>query len=308
MMRGWILFFLCQGLPVDFLWAQGRDSSLFTYPIELDEVVIEARSSGWDLETFMARVQQDTSFYKAFKTLRLIPHRADHAFWVWDEDGKPRASFQGKTRQHRQAGCRTMDWIHRESEGDFFRPNGKYRYYTASLYAYLFFTEGKVCGEDDLVAGALEDRGQGRVERHKYQLKQILFNPGSRSASLPFLGEKTRLFDPPWAGYYDFSLKADSVDGISSYVFSAKVKPEHSDKVVYQELVTWFDRKEYAILKRNYHIRYQTLVYDFDVRIAVDMTHWQGRRLPASMYYEGNWHMFGRKRERVRFRTQIHYD
>lgn len=307
-MRSFLTLIFVSSLMAGTVLGQGRDSSLFAYPIQLDEVVIRARSSGWDLDAFMDRVRQDTSFFKAFKTMRLHPHLAEHHFLVLDEQGNAQARFHARTRQHRKEGCRTMEWLHREVEGDFFKSNGNYRYYTASLYAYLFYTEGKVCGEDDLVAESMEERGRGRVERHKYQLKQLLFNPGSRSASLPFVGDRTRLFDPPLAEYYDFSLQADSSGGRPALVFSARVKPGREDKVVYQELVTWFDRGDYSILKRDYHIRYETLVYDFNVRIKVDMTRWRGITLPASLHYEGNWHLFPRKRERVRFQAQIRYD
>src|SRR5690606_25287441 len=125
---------------------------------------------------------------KAFKTLRLVPYEADHSFRVLDRSQKPIATYRARTRQRRSRDCRTMDWLDQQVNGKFFKSNGDYRYYTASLYAYLFFTEGRICGEDDLVASGMEERGKGRIEKHKYQLKQLMFNPGSRSVSLPLLG------------------------------------------------------------------------------------------------------------------------
>ena len=67
-MRPFLTLIFVSSLMAGTVLGQGRDSSLFAYPIQLDEVVIRARSSGWDLDAFMDRVRQDTSFFKAFKT------------------------------------------------------------------------------------------------------------------------------------------------------------------------------------------------------------------------------------------------
>lgn len=299
-----------------FLWllytgtaaAQVRDSSLFAYPIQLDELVVRAQSSGWDLDGFIRRVKEDTSFYKAFKTLRLVPYEASHDFQVRNQAGQPIARYEARTRQYRQDGCRSMEWLDQQVQGKFFKSNGDYRYYTASLYDHLFFTEGRVCGEDNLVGPETEPKGKGRMEKHKDQLKQIMFNPGSRTASIPFLGDRTRLFEAPLADYYDYSLRVVLFEGTPCYVFEAIVKPPFADRVVYQQLTTWFDQEHYRILKRNYHIQYETLIYDFDVKIEVEMTRYQGELVPRSMTYDGDWHILGRKRERVGFKTRIHYD
>src|SRR5690606_14823624 len=116
------------------------------------------------------------------------------------------ASLYSKTKQKRHNDCRSMDVLQENVTGDFYKRKKKYNYYTAELYAYLFFTEDSVCGEDDIVAGAMEVRDKGQLEKSKYQLKQLIFNPGSKVAGVPFMGDKAAIFDPDVAKLYDFQL------------------------------------------------------------------------------------------------------
>ena len=43
------------------------------------------------------------------------------------------------------------------TQGDFYKNDRSYNYYTAELYAGLFFTNGKVCGENNIVKGTSFD-------------------------------------------------------------------------------------------------------------------------------------------------------
>ncbi len=43
--------------------------------IALDEVVISAQATGFDVEAFVRRVRTDTTFHKAFLNTRVHPHR-----------------------------------------------------------------------------------------------------------------------------------------------------------------------------------------------------------------------------------------
>ncbi len=110
--------------------------------------------------------------------------------------------MQSETEQKYLNGCRTM-LIKRESvTGDFYDKNGGYNYTTADMYAGLFFTKGKVCGENNIVAGrTFSAKGKSGLQKHKEQLKQLFFNPGTKIDGLPFIGNKVALFDEEVVAY-----------------------------------------------------------------------------------------------------------
>jgi len=299
-----ILFLICFSLN---LYAQPKDTSKFKYPILMDSVVVSATRSGWDVNAFIKRVRTDTTFYKAFRSIHVVPFTADNDIRIYDKHSVVKASLKSKTRQNRKNGCRDMDVLVEKTMGDFYNRKKEYNYYTAELYAYLFFTPKPVCGETDAVANYLHDRGKGQLEKSKYQLKQLIFNPGSHIEGIPFMGDKAAIFEPEVAKLYDFHLLSEDYNGMECYVFKAIPKKGESKNVVYNELTTWFRKSDYAIVARDYSLSYHTMLYDFDVRIKARTTIVNSRLLPEKIDYDGNWHVFTKDRERVKFIAQFKY-
>jgi len=305
MFRNCIIFFLSL-LPFCG-YAQQYDSSIFKYPIEMDTVVVRAARNGWDLKGFIRRMQTDTTFYKSFRTMRIVPYTATNDIKVYDNDGNVIASLYSNTKQNISKGCKTMKVINEKTTGDFYKRNHQYNYYTAELYAYLFFTNGTVCGENDIVAGTMDVRGKGKMEKATWQLKQLIFNPGAKVPGVPFMGDKASIFDPDIAKLYDFKLLSEEYNGVDCYVFKAVPKKGEENNVVFNELTTWFRKSDYSIVARDYSLSYSTMFYDFDVKMKVRTRQIGNRLLPVSINYDGNWHIFSKKRERVKFTTEITY-
>jgi hypothetical protein len=273
----------------------------------MDDVVVKATRKGWDVNAFIRRVKNDTTFYKAFRSMRLVPYTATNDIRVYDKKGKVSASLYSHTKQVRSGNCRTTQVLDEKVTGDFYKRNKDYRYYTAELYAYLFFTKGKMCGEDDRVKGMLDERGKGQIEKSKYQLKQLMFNPGAKIQGVPFMGDKAAIFEPSVAKMYDFKLLSEEYNGEECYVFKAIPKKGYADDVVYDELTTWFRKSDYAIVARDYSLSFSAAIYDFNVRMKVRTTQAHGKLLPSHIEYDGNWHVFTKNRERVKFVTSINY-
>ena len=142
----------------------------------LSEVVIR---NDLDVNKFLQRVKDDTSFYKAFRNLRALGFTSLNDIRMVDKKGKVEVFLYSKTKQLRENGCRSMEVIEEKITGDIYDSKGNYNYYTANLYASLFFTRGKVCGETNIVAGIERDvRSKSGMEKHKKQLKMMFFNPG----------------------------------------------------------------------------------------------------------------------------------
>jgi hypothetical protein len=303
MIRVWlILLFLAGGLKAH---AQPYDSSIFSMPIQMDAVTIKAARGGWDLEGFIRRVRTDTTFYKAFRNLRFINYAAVNDIKMLDKKGKVSASLFSKTKQTVANGCRTMQVLEEKTTGDLYNRRKGYNYYTAELYDYLFFTHGKVCNDKETVAGAMQERGKGQIEKNKHRLKLLMFSPGSKVTGVPLMGDKAAIFEPDVAKMYDFKLSSDEYNGEDCYVFRAIPKKEYADDVIYNELTTWFRKSDYAILARDYSLSYKAGLYDFDVNMKVRTQQIGKRLVPARIEYDGNWHVLSKKRERVRFTTVI---
>lgn len=292
-------------LPVLHSCGQQYDtSSTFNVPVQLDAVTI---SSGFDVQAFIRRVRTDTTFYKAFRSMHLVPYRAINDMQVYSKGGGTAATYHSITRQHIANHCRTMTVEEQQATGDFYGRKGNYNYYTAELFASLFFTQGQVCNEDDIVAGNLVQQGSGQMEKHKYELKQLIFNPGSHISGIPFMGDKASIFDAGEAEKYDFRISREQYRGEDCFVFRIRPRKGYERKVVYNELTTWFRKSDYSIVARDYSVSYSTWVYDFDVHMRVLTTVLDGKLYPTYIAYDGNWHVFSKARERVRFTVNVTY-
>jgi hypothetical protein len=275
--------------------------------ISLSEVVV-----GTDINVpkFMQRVKDDTTFYKAFRTLHILGFTSLNDIRIIDKNGKQKAGMQSRTIQHRANGCRTMEVAEEKTQGDFYNSAGGYNYYTADLYAGLFFTKGQVCGENNIVKGiSFDAKGMSGMAKHKEQLKTLFFNPGKKIPGIPFIGNKINIFDPDVAESYDFLIDQGDYEGRSCYIFSVKAKEDLSggkkNKIVIDNMITWFDSKTMEVMARNYHMSYDAGVYDFDVQMEVQMTHFGGHLVPKTLRYNGNWDVMFKKRERGVFTATL---
>jgi hypothetical protein len=306
-----IVFLLCFVSAGTFSICQEEKDSLdavrLSQMISLSEVVLR---SGLDVPAFIARVKNDTTFYKAFRSLHLVGYTSLNDIRIVDKKNKQKASLQSKTRQNRIGNCRTMDVLEEKATGNFYDKKGDYNYYTAGLYAGLFFTKDTICGEKNIVTGIeLNPRSKGGIEKRKEQLKMLFFNPGKKIPGIPFIGDKIDIFDPDRASYYDFVIDFGDYEGRTCYVFSIKSKNDLSsgekNNVVIDSMITWFDAKTMEIVQRNYHLSYNTGAYDFDVHMEVQMTKFGNYLLPKILRYRGNWDVVFKKRERGYFTATL---
>jgi len=278
--------------------------SIFSQPIALDTFVIR---SSFDVQAFIRRVKADTTFYKAFRSMHLVPYSSVNDIRIYDSRKQEVAAQHSRVRQEIYNNCRTMTFPEVRTTGNYYNRKGEPNYYTTTLFEYLFLTRDTVCNEDDIVAGMMEAKGAGRIENSKYQLKQLIFNPGSKVSGIPFMADRASIFDPDEARKYDFRISGEKYAGSKCYKFRITPKKEYINKVIYNELTTWFRQSDYALLARDYALSYHTLLYDFDVKMQVRTTEKNGKLFPEHINYNGNWHIFSRKRERVIFDVLLTY-
>lgn len=306
-MKTLILFIFITASLGSIAQSDSADTEALTRMITLSEVV--ARTD-LNVPDFLRRIKTDTTFYKAFRNLRVLEFTSLNDIRMMDKKGKTKATLQSKTRQNRNSGCRTMDIIVEKVTGDMYDKNRNFNYYTAELYAGLFFTQGKVCGENNIVKGIDRNvRSAKGIEKHKEQLKMLFFNPGQKIPGIPFIGNKINIFDPDVARNYDFALDMGDYEGQYCYIFIIKAKENltasQRDQIVIDNMTTWFNSNSFEIVGRNYDLSYSTGAYDFDVHMEVLMTKFGEYLVPRVLRYNGNWDVAFKKRERGIFTATL---
>ncbi len=309
-MKTLILLVPCLVFLIPFGQGQQQDSldnERLAKMINLSEVVVR---TDINVPKFIDRVKNDTTFYKAFKNLHVLGFTSLNDIRILDKKGKQKAVMQSKTRQDRANGCRTMETLSETTQGDFYNNERNYNYYTAELYAGIFLTRGKICGENNVVAGtSFTAKGKNGTAKHKEQLKMLFFNPGKKIPGIPFIGDKINIFDPDVAEFYDFLIDQVEYEGKPCYLFSVESRDNLSEseknKIVIDNMITWFDAKTMEVLARNYSLSYDAGVYDFDVSMEVQMTKYGGYLIPKILRYKGNWDVVFKKRERGVFTATL---
>lgn len=283
------------------------DTERLAKMVNLSEVIIR---TDLNVARFIDQVKKDTTFYKAFRNLRVLGFTAWNDIRIKDKKGKIKASLVSKTKQLRSKGCRTMEILSEKTTGDFYDGDGGHNYNTGELYAGLFFTKGSVCGENNIVKGIdFRPKSQSGMEKRKEQLKMLFFNPGKKIPGIPFIGDKIDIFDPDKAEQYDFIIDFGDYEGESCYIFTIRAKSDlrggQKNRIVIDSMVTWFNTKTMEVMARNYDMSYDAGVYDFDVHMEVQMTKFGNYLVPKLLRYIGNWDVVFKKRERGVFTATL---
>lgn len=271
--------------------------------VTLSEIVVNNKIN---VQAFIDRVRTDTTFYKAFRTLRIIGITALNDIRMVEKDGDIKASLRSKIKQFRNNNCRSMQVLEETTSGDIYNKNKTFNYYTGEMYAGLLFTKGSICGETNVVKGIEHSTaGLSGMEKHKAQLKMLFFNPGKQINGIPFISGKTAIFDKDMADRYDMSIDMEEYNKTSCYIFKIKAKDNKRNNVVINEMTTWFNDRTFEIVARNYSLSYDAGVYDFDVDMHVELTKVGQYLVPSLIKYNGNWKAIFKKRERGIFTATL---
>jgi hypothetical protein len=289
------------------LTAQDSTVNVDKKVVTLKEVVVR---SNLNVPAFIDRVKDDSTFYKAFRNLKILGYSALNDIQIFDKKGKPKASLRSRTKQQVANGCRWMSVLSEETKGDMYNSKKEYNYYTMEMYAGLFFAMDTICGESNVVGSTeFRLRGKSGMEKHKEQLKMLFFNPGSRIPGIPFIGNKIAVFDEEMAALYDFVIDMQPLNGEMCYQFRvvprADLSRREKNDIVINEMTTWFRTDSWEIVARNYDLSYRAGVYDFDVHVEVEMTKFAGYLVPKVLRYNGNWDAAFKKREKAVFTATL---
>lgn len=291
-----------------FIWVHGMSQikdSIIPNP-QYQTLPVFVVNDSFKTSRFIEYIKQDSSFYKSFKQLHLLNYTAINDIRMLDNQNVCVASLHSKTQQLRSNGCRIMKTISEEITGDFFDEQHEFNYYTAKLFASLFFTKGKVCNETNTVQKAnINPKEKSGLEKHKDQLKQLFFNPGKQITGIPFMRNKTAIYDESLLKFYNTNITTETKNGVNCIVFNQQVKPENTKRVVVQEMKTWFDEMTMQIVSRDYELVSDVGVYDFNVKMEVSMIKIGQYYVPNLIRYVGDWKYVFKKRERGVFTVTL---
>ncbi len=288
-------------------WAQDTSFQVDNQSFTLADAIVR---NNFDYKAILEKIKRDTSFYKAFKTLRIIGYSSFNHIEMYDKNQKMVASLDSKTRQNKIGDCRTMDLLEEKTFGNLRNGKGDYNYVTPSLYASLFFTKGQICGENNIVKGKKRTIQGSGIDKAKEQLKMLFFNPGEKIPGIPMIGNKLDLYDDKAHELYTYRLDYVDYHGKLAYVFEIKPKEDlgffAKDRVVVDQMITWFNPSTLEVLGRNYSLSYKAGVYDFNVQMEVEMTYTpNGLLVPKILRYKGDWDIVFKKRERGLFTATL---
>jgi hypothetical protein len=292
------------------LQAQDKKDSVMVFDgkvITLSEVIVRRNT---DVPGFIDRVKKDSTFYKAFRNLRVLNFTSLNDIRMFNKQNRQKASLWSRTRNLAWEGCRHTEILEDTSTGDFYDKRGNYNYYTAELYASLFFAFDTVCGETNIVKGEEHSiQGKSGIEKHKEQLKMLFFNPGQKIPGIPFMGNKVAVFDQDISRLYDFSIDIQERMNRMCYVFRLTPRKDltngERDNMVINEMTTWFDYTTFEVLARSYDMSYSAGIYNFDVQMEVQMTKVGEFLVPNLIRYTGNWGVLFKKKEKGVFTATL---
>lgn len=294
-------------LPIRFFAQSPSITQDISAIVFLDSFVVTASKKGFEVNDFIDIVQEDASFFHAFHNLRFTPHIATNEVEIFNKKQQLKAANYHKTQQLVTANCRTMRYLSEDIKGKYFKnkKKRKHRYYTARMHEQVFLTKGKVCGEP--TNPTISSDNLSGIQKHINELKKLIFQPG-QEVDVPFIGGKTAIFKEDMLKYYDFSITLKPYQNQQScYVFKAVAKPAYREgKTIIKYLETYFDKNDFQVLARNYHLKYSGL-FDFDVKMKVELTQLGDKYLPALVEYDGQWKIPTQKREIVKFTIDFTY-
>jgi len=253
------------------------------------------------VETFIKAVTTDTTFYAAFRRMKQHGFIAENRIFTYDKKNKVNGKIYRKIRH--SVNPVKIDYLVKQDTGKVFKKNGKYQLYTIEMFDYIFMNAYKT----DFVADAPSGTAKGESNAsYKDKLKTLIFNPGRPVKGIPFIGSKTEIFTANMRQYYDYGFQSGTyLDSIPVYRFRVSVKDGLSswtkDGLMIKELVTIFDKRNFAILGRYVDMKYSNLLFDFDVQMNIEMSYFNEVKMPTKITYQGNWNIPFKKEERASF-------
>lgn len=276
----------------------------------LEGVNIQAVEDDFDTDAFIDKVKSDSTFYLAFKALNYYP--AVYKGWLkaYKRGEVEKGHVIREAERFREDDWMWVEIIQEDFKGKIKKKNGEYKYLTAETWDEVFFPQVKQKVSMHMAKDFDKVKGQSKAEKHKMEVKQMMFNPGNEVDGVPLIGKKMGIFEEDMHEYYDYSVySAYYKDSIQCLVFTAEALPEfRKGKTVIKSLTTYFNQETFEVMQREVFLSYSSLPIDFDIYIKVENQLVKDVLLPENIYYKGFFDVPFMKKEEVEFKlNDFHY-
>lgn len=290
-------------ITVNGLWAQEEEETPIATIVNLEAFEVSAGLEDFDVADFINQVRTDTTFYQAFLNLKYYPHRIESYMEVFDKKDGTEASLQRTAVQKlNNESLKWVDILSETSTGKLKSRKGEWKYLTAEMYDDVFFPTTPTYVTNKMDSKEQKLTNESRMDKHKAQLKKMLFNPGDEIENVPFVGDKMAIFSEEMMPYYTFKIfEYNWADTIPCIAFSCFVIKGEEDEVVIQDLTSYFHRDTYEVIARDYYLAYNTLFFDFDIKMKVENQVSDSRIVPVKVWYSGFWDVPFSKPEIITF-------
>ena len=271
--------------------------------IFLDDIVISEENNGFSIEDFVDCVKEDTTFYMGFKHLRYYSHIYESELSIFNKKGDRIGKIM-KSGYHYSDGVKA--WVINNffsSEGNIFKRNGDYRYYTPEAFDEVFFPEDTI--NVSLNISEYQDQNESQNMR---DAKTVGFSIGTDDVgqSKGGVSRKLAIFDINMQQYYDYVIGQTIYKNRDCYTFTIEMKKDLSKKdvkkVLIRNIVSYFDKENFNVVYREYKFVYKNWFLDLDMDVIVEMDYVNGKHVPTDIYYNGYWNVIFFKPERAEFR------
>lgn len=292
-------------LVVAFVYSNGYTQQRFN-PDTVMTVVIDSavniKSHKLTAQDFIDAVLADTGFYKAFRNMKRYSFVADNHIYTYDKKNKVDGEIYRRIKHTVVNGKPKNEYLIKQDKGNIYKKNGKYQLYTAEMFDYIFTN----AYNSEFTASDGFFKGDGKNQSYKQKLKTLIFSPGRKVTGIPFLSSKTEIFGRNMRQFYQYEFtRGKYLDSIPVYRFKVIKKPSIAEgDVMIRELTTIFDMRDFKILGRYVDMKYSNLLFDFDVKMNIELIPFNGELLPAKVSYQGNWDVPLHKEERASFLIQ----
>ena len=270
-----------------------------TLTIVIDTAVVNIRAHKLTEQDFIDAVVADTGFYKAFRDMKRYSFVAENHLYTYDKKSKIEGEIYRKVRRNMTGNKPKVEYLIKQDKGKLYKKNGKYDLYTLEMFDYIFDNAYK----SDFTSGGTLHSSDGKNGSYKDKLKMLIFQPGRKISGIPFLSKKTEIFGKDMRQFYFYQFSRGTyLDSIPVYRFKVIRKPSIADDdVMINELTTIFDVRDFKILGRYVDMKYSNLLFDFDVKMNIELVPFGDKLLPAKISYQGNWDVPLHKEERASF-------
>ena len=269
------------------------------------EAIAITQKKGFDAEDFIRMTKTDTSFYRAFKNLRMFPHSSDNQVQVFDKKWEEKAKLNRLAKHYSNGELGWIETVKETTDGRVYRKNGEHKYFTAEMYDKVFFPKGKFDVNNTVGEPYSQENMKGLSKKEQYyeKLKTFMFSPGTGVEGVPLIGKKLDIFSDKMRPFYDFKVeKTFFKDTVPCYKFSCIKKESISEsKVVITKLITYYDRRTMNVIARTYALKDQTAMFSFDIKMFIELDFKFNEYLPKKIKYNGEWDVVFKKGERIKF-------